>query len=418
MREEAFACDGTELPFVIRQPIFDRDKAVWGYEFIAKDSLSWAYNDGATLSSLVDTHLEAMTAMGSEVMENKKVFLNIDHEAFLHSATMSDGWENCVFGVCGGAATSTESSCFADALHEQGGCVAIDCTSNDGDFEKAGKFDILKVSLAGKSPAEIVGIRKKYKSLDCDLLATDITSWETYEGTRALGFKYFQGPFFSLPQIKGDAQLSSSSVAKLQLFKELNNHACEMEQLAEIIATDVSLSYRILKYINSASFGMRNEVKSIQQAVSLLGLNELKHWTTLVVMADLDGTPKGEELAYLALQRGRFLSKLSACLPGFEYQSNTMFLLGLFSKLDALLGYPMDKALEDMPLDRDVKDALCGEVNMLRDWLLMLDAVEVGDWDNANIILSRFGASFADVAIQYMKASTWAAKQLPEMKNS
>jgi len=94
-----------------------------------------------------------------------------------------------------------------------------------------------------------------------------------------------------------------------------------------------------------------------------------------------------------------------------------MFMLGLFSKLDALLSYPMDKALADIPLDDEIKAGLCGTLNEYRDWLQMLEAVEAGDWGLANEILSNYDACFTQVATDYMKAATWAAKQLPEMKN-
>jgi EAL and modified HD-GYP domain-containing signal transduction protein len=213
-----------------------------------------------------------------------------------------------------------------------------------------------------------------------------------------------------------DEGLAVSSTAKLQLLRELANPDCEMDELAMIIASDISLSYRMLKYINSASFGLRNKIKSIQQAVSLLGLKEIRHWATVVVMTDLDSSPKGEELAYMALQRGRFLSKLAGTIAGFRHSPNTMFMLGLFSLLDSLLSYPMDKALEDIPLADEIKDALCGTLNEFRDWLLMVEAVELGRWAIANEILVKYGACFTQAATQYMKAATWAASQIPNMR--
>jgi EAL and modified HD-GYP domain-containing signal transduction protein len=216
-------------------------------------------------------------------------------------------------------------------------------------------------------------------------------------------------------QAGDDVGLAATATAKLQLLRELANPDCEMDELAAIIASDISLSYRMLRYINSASFGLRNKIKSIQQAVSLLGLNEIRHWATVVAMTDLDSTPKGEELAYMALQRGRFLSKLAGTIKGFSHSSSTMFMLGLFSLLDALLSYPMDKALDNVPLDDEIKAALCGTLNEFRDWLLMVEAVELGNWAIANEILGRYGACFTQAATQYMKASAWASSQLHNM---
>lgn len=403
---------------VVRQPIFDRDKSIWGYEFVTNEAPALPGNgDDSPLSNLVSSYKDNLAALGSELSDDKKLVLSLDNEAYLNASGLSEEMAGCAFGVSGDAACSELCKDFAETLREKGCTVVLDSETEPSVFEGlVDRCDVIKVSLEGKTPPEIVKIRSKFKSFSGKLLATDICSWEAFEGTRALGFKYFQGPFFAVPKIDKDADLPASSIAKLQLLRELSNPECDMEDLASIIAGDVSLSYRILKYINSASFGLKNKIKSIQQAVSLLGLKELKHWSTVVVMTDLDSTPKGEELAYMALQRGRFLSKLAESIKGFKHSPNTMFMLGLFSKLDALLSYPMDKALEDIPLEEDIKDGLCGTLNEFRDWLRVLEAIEIGNWGIANQILGRYGACFTQAATQYMKASSWAAKQLPDMK--
>lgn len=407
-------CESDEEPLlVVRQPIFDRNKDIWGYELRPG---STTRSDGApvTLADVLAAYRSTLDQGGESLARDKKLLLNVASEACL-DAPCPDEADRCVFGLCAQVAASPRCSGFADSLRQRGGVVAVDtdqpcCPSL---LEKA---DIIKVCLADKTPPEIVRLRAEYKQFSGQLLATGVASWEAYEGTRALGFTYFQGPFFGVAQTREDTVLAASSTAKLQLLRELANPDCEMDELGAIIASDITLSYRMLKYINSASFGLRNKIKSIQQAVSLLGLKEIRHWTTVVVMTDLDSTPKGEELAYMALQRGRFLSKLAGTIKDFPHSSSTMFMLGLFSLLDALLAYPMDKALESIPLDDAIKGALCGTLNEFRDWLLMAEAVELGNWTIANDILGRYGACFTQAATQYMKASAWAASQIPHMR--
>lgn len=401
----------SDASVIVRQPIFDRNRCVWGYVLLSSGERESAPSN---LHDLISAHVETLASVGAELVKGKKLFLNVDRDDFMSANSLPENLDNCVFGVCDCGCSTSQYCCFADSLHEQGGCIAVDCGMGTEAVEKA---DIVKISLSGKNPTDIVQLRKEFKDVDCSLLATDITNWEAFEGTRALGFKYFQGSFFSIPEVRQDADMASVSIAKLQLLRELNNPACEVDELAKIISTDVTLSYRILRYINSAAFGLKNHIKSIQQAVSLLGLDELKNWATVVVMSALDPSPKGEELAYMALQRARFLSSLADSLKGCQLGANTMFMLGLFSKLDALLSYPMDKALADIPLDDDIKAGLCGALNEYRDWLQMLEAVETGNWARANVILSSYDACFTQVATNYMKAATWAAKQLPEMKN-
>jgi EAL and modified HD-GYP domain-containing signal transduction protein len=404
-------CESLDEPLlVVRQPIFDRDKGVWGYELLAEPSAGGQ-------ASLAET-LAAYRAMNAgEMLGGKaKILLNVTSESSLDDTSSLAEAADCVFSLCSQAAASPKCPGITDSLHACGGIVALDSGMDHPCMPSLlEKADIIKVSLAGKTPPEIVRLRAEYKRFGGELLATDIASWEAFEGTRALGFKYFQGPFFGVAQVS-DEGLAVSSTAKLQLLRELANPDCEMDELAMIIASDISLSYRMLKYINSASFGLRNKIKSIQQAVSLLGLKEIRHWATVVVMTDLDSSPKGEELAYMALQRGRFLSKLAGTIAGFRHSPNTMFMLGLFSLLDSLLSYPMDKALEDIPLADEIKDALCGTLNEFRDWLLMVEAVELGRWAIANEILVKYGACFTQAATQYMKAATWAASQIPNMR--
>ncbi|MBI9078393.1 MAG: HDOD domain-containing protein [Pseudodesulfovibrio sp.] len=407
-----------EQALIVRQPIFDRDKMVWGYELLTNSiPLLSDGTEATSLSGLILAYQENLSGLGDELSTDKKILLPLTEKSLLSSEELPNGWENCVFGVCQQAASSPECPKFVDFMKHFGGMMSLDASVDPLMFnEFVDHTDIIKVSLAGKTPPEIVQIRRKYKDFKGELLATDISSWEAYEGTRALGFKYFQGPFFAIAQIQEDKDLSASSIAKLQLLRELGNPDCEMDELASIIAADVSLSYRIFKYINSASFGLKNKIKSIQQAVALLGLKEVRHWATVVVMSDLDSTPKGEELSYMALQRGRFLSKLTGTINGFPHSANTMFMLGLFSQLDALLSFPMKKALEGIPMDDAMKDGLCGTLNEFRDWLRLLEAVEVGNWGIANDILGKYGACLTQAANQYMKAAGWAAKQLPDMK--
>ncbi|MEF2232039.1 MAG: HDOD domain-containing protein [Pseudodesulfovibrio sp.] len=372
--------------------------------------------EAGTLPDLVRFYRDFITRMPTP-FGDKKLLVSLPGSIRLQGANLPAGWEQCAFSLRPDIVDHSECLGFTGAVRAKGGIVVVDESLSASSIDLMGLGNIIRVSLAGKTPPEIINIRKKFKELDCEFLAVDVNSWEAFEGTRALGFSYFQGPFFAIPQMRDDMSLPASSVAKLQLLRELGNPDCEMEELAAIIASDVSLSYRILKYMNSAAMGMRNKIKSIQQAVSLLGLNDVRHWAMVVAMTDMDSSPKGEELAYISLQRGRFLSKLAESMKTIGHSSNTMFMLGLFSKLDAMLSCPMTKAMEDIPLDDALRDALCGTLNEFRDWLLLLDAVEIGNWTIANDILGRYGACLTSAATQYMKAASWAARLLPEIKH-
>ncbi|MDD3310893.1 HDOD domain-containing protein [Pseudodesulfovibrio sp.] len=406
----------SEQTMIVRLPIFTRSKDVWGYEFLLSDPGAASGEEAPTLSGLVRFYQDHVARMPSPLAE-KKLLLTLPDSVDLTADFRDEDGPMCAFFLNVDRAAHPDSVALAEKLHQKGGALVVEESLEPCVRERLDHGCIIRVSLADKTPPEIVNIRKKFKGTNSEFLAVDVDSWEAFEGTRALGFSYFQGPFFSVPQVREGVNLPASAVAKLQLLRELGNPDCEMDDLASIIATDVSLSYRILRYMNSAALGMRNKVRSIGQAVSLLGLNEVRHWALVVVMTDIDSTPRGEELSYLALQRGRFLSQLAESMESVAHPPETMFLLGLFSKLDALLDCPMDRALEDIPLDDGIKEALCGTLNDFRDWLLLLDAVEIGNWEVANDILGRYGACLTSAATHYMRAASWAARLLPELSH-
>lgn len=403
---------------MVRQPIFTREKLVWGYEIVTSSAPSMAESSQATcLAEFASWFRDTLSLMVGGLAPDQKIVVNVTKDN-INCTGQSTDWSDFIFNLCPDAVCASESDEFVSKVREGGGSIALDGDAPEDALNAlVDKSDFIKVSLVDKTPPEVVAMRKRFRDYSGHFLVGGVDSWQAYEGTRALGFDFFQGSFFALPEIQKDRKLSAGAMAKMQLIQELGNPDCKINELANIISSDVSLSYRILKYINSASFGLKNEITSIQQALSLLGLKEVKHWAMVVVMSDLDTTPKGEELAFLALQRARFLSQLVQHDQRKIYSSDSMFILGLFSKLDALLSFPMEEALEDVPIDLSLKDALCGIPNDYRDWLLLLDSVEVGNWGIANSLLEKFGIGFQVAATEYLKSSSWAAMQLPDIKN-
>ncbi|NDV20507.1 HDOD domain-containing protein [Pseudodesulfovibrio sp. JC047] len=403
---------------IVKQPIFDRNKSVWGYRFL----VNHVQEDGNIAGERSD--LELVTEQLASIFAYREsgateIFfvLSVKDETPLEQTAFPLNLANCVLSMSGEAVNLRQCSHLADLVRERGGLLAAEADDPSDVLEVVLKqCDVVKVSMAGKNPAEIVTLCQKFKGCSGKLMAANVENWETYEGARALGFQYFQGSFFGMPEVKAAKVLQSTSVAKLQLLKALNSPDCGMDELASIIASDISLSYRILRYINSASFGFQTQIKSIQQAVTLLGLKELKHWCTVVVMTDIDSTPKGEEVAYTALLRARFLSRFAELSTTVTPSPDSMFMLGLFSKLDALLSFPMEQALENVSLDTNLMDGLCGVPNEYNTLTRMMESIEAGDCSEASKVLKQYAVNCVEMAAEYMKAATWTSQQLSEMQ--
>lgn len=389
-----------------RTPIFDRDKNVWAYELNLHNTAQEADTQDEARQILEDFE--------TQLAPDKKVMLHFNGNAL---PIDPDSWTLSPRHILSlSPQTASQHDNLQASAHEAGALVAVDFEKIDKSPENVwDTSDLLKISIRGKSPREVMSIRKQTSKFDGKIIAADIDSWEAFEGTRALGFDYFQGPFFTKPFFRPGEPVSTAAVAKLQILRELNMPECDMTRLSEAIASDVALSYRLLTYINSAAFCLANKIKSIQQAVTLLGLREIKKWAMVVLMSGMDDSERGGELAYMALQRARFLESMAA-LDSVKETAGTMFMLGLFSKLDALLAHPMAQVLENLPIDDQVKAALCGEDVPLKSWLDMLEAIEHDDWDTANKVLLSHGACLPHAAANYLKSCSWANRQCSLMR--
>jgi EAL and modified HD-GYP domain-containing signal transduction protein len=186
------------------------------------------------------------------------------------------------------------------------------------------------------------------------LVAKRVETHEELDFCRSLGFDYYQGQFLCQPKLVTKRTVPTNRIAKLALLAELNSADADFDSLERLIARDVGLSYRFLRYINSAFFSLPHKVGSIRQALVLLGIAAVRKWATLLAMADLDDKPN--ELIVTALVRGKMCELAAASRPTREREE--YFTVGMFSVVDALLDSPMDVVLSSLPLQDEIKDAL------------------------------------------------------------
>lgn len=408
----AAVCEGL---FVIRKPIFDREQGVWGHELDAGAS---ATDMVATTTAITEcmAHDGLDMTLGTEVAE-QKILVTLTPQMLFEKAFLQMPRDRTVYvlneDVPADPKTTERVQVFKDLGYSFGITVGGRNQVPQVYVELA---DLVRVRLTGLQPKEVLALVRKVKPLGKTMIASGVDEWQVYEGTRALGFAFFQGSFFSTPKVEPGKKLAENSLTRVLLLQELMQPGCDLGKLAELISQDTILSYRLLKFINSASFALVKQVESIPQAVALLGLNQLKQWASFMVMAGLDNSRKGEELSYSGLQRARFMQQCSLLIPAVPASSDAMFMVGLFSRLDAQLGLPMREVLANMPIDKRIAAALCGEKNPVREWLDMTDAVDCGDWPLAQAVLATIGLNPRAAAVEYLRASSWAGKHCLEQK--
>lgn len=400
--------------FVARQPVFSSDEELWGYELLFRHSdlaASAQVDDQVVATAKVIADGFSIATTG--VDQNKKFLINFPPELLLQQTALSLPKETCIIEILETVSPEPQIVSACRQMKQEGYILALDDFIGEPGFEPFLEIaDIVKVDVFGLKPPEIIKISQQLGRYKCKLLAEKIEDRETYRLTRSLGYSYFQGYYFSKPETMQGRKISTENISKMQLMQELADEDFEVKKLAGIIANDISLSYRLLKHINSSFFALPQKIRSIGQAITLLGSESLRQWLAVVLLSDLDHHQHAHELVFTAVSRGRFLELVATNLSRLPYKKETMFIIGLFSNLDSLLGLDMREIMGEMPLEAEIKEALCGTKNKTYEWLALTIAIDNGHWQTVAEIFSRHRLDSRKISTLHIQAKIWAARIL------
>jgi len=292
-------------------------------------------------------------------------------------------------------------------LKQKGYLVALDDFGDTPDWDPLVAIaDFIKVDFRRASQPQRHSLAARYAGRGIRMIAEKVETPEEFTEALKTGYSLFQGYFFCRPEILLHRPIPSAKLAYLQLLQEVTKPEFDMEAIASKIKIEASLTYRLLRYLNSAIFGFRTEVRSIAHALNLLGEQELRKWIAVVSVGALaDGKP--HELMKVPLVRGRFC-ELIAPDAGFADQASDLFLLGLLSVMDAILDQPMNEILEDLPVRKEIKEALLGQPVPYRDLLDLAIALERGDWKTINHLASVLKLKDERISQPYLSAIEWS----------
>jgi EAL and modified HD-GYP domain-containing signal transduction protein len=281
--------------------------------------------------------------------------------------------------------------------------------------------DIVKVDVlcSGKD-----GIRRLANALDKHkviLLAEKVEDLETMRLCRDLHFSLFQGFFFGNAEIVKGKKLSPAMATKFRLLSLSANEESKLTNIAEAVMADIALAYKLLRYINAVHFGLNTKVKSIKQAIILLGRWKFHQWLCITTLVELNTAPLARELAYTSALRGKFLEVIARRHDELQARRNKtlmspqqsmgtpLFLLGLFSLLENILGVPLEQVQNALPMEEEMLEALVKGTGPYAPWLELIKAYECGAWDKVDILSAHLGQSAAILKASYTEASLWAA---------
>lgn len=396
--------------FVARQPIFTTEREIWGYELLFRHSgtastAQVADQDIATAQVIADGYALAQ----SQISSDKRMLINFPRNLILSGTAFTLPPKQCIPEILEHVEPTQDILDAVSHLKSAGYTIALDDYVGQPGYEQLMPLtDIIKVEVLGMAPLKLKNLVTKLKQFNVTLLAEKVEDHAMFELCAMLGFSLFQGYYFSKPEIVPGKKVSSAQLVKAELLGLINKDF-ESQQLSEVISRDVSLTFRLLKYLNSTSFGLRQQVSSVTQAITLLGQIPIRRWLTVVLVADMNPSPAAQEITFLSVLRGRFLEILSdtASTP-FRAHKDSMFLIGLLSRLDVLMSMPMEMLMKQIPLAPDIRDAFLGKMNVVREWLNCLEALEEGRFDDAQAMLDTYGIDGETAATLRLESTAWA----------
>lgn len=364
---------------VVRQPVFDKDQNVFGYKILCfserPDTLESLDHTNTSLSEIENAFL----VIGfNRITGGKRAFVDLTNSLLAGETQIALPNELTVAEISyrDEAKSMLLQSCRK--LKEAGYALAADADilKHEDALPLMDLVDIFKSQVREDDPWPSA-LRERLSARGKKFLAEGVNSREEFHLALGSGCDYFQGYFFSEPVIITGKDIPGYELTQLRILNEVNQPDVDYAALEKAIKQDVSVSYKLLKFINSAYFGLRREVSSIKQALALLGEREIRRWASLVVMTGL-GKNKPAELVVASLIRANFCEYLAARI-GLKDKASEIFLMGLFSMLDTFIGRPIEEIVAEMPLAEDIKSALSGKRNKCRRLLDLVVSYERGD---------------------------------------
>ena len=390
--------------FVARQPIFRKTKKVFGYELLfrsGQENFADPSIDGDIATSNVVTNSFLVIGL-DKLTDGKKAFINFTDEMLCNSYPALFPKDAVVVEVLEDAVVTPELTRACSSLVRQGYILALD------DFIYKPEFDpllelagIVKFDIRAMSMAELARDVERVSPFGVRLLAEKVETPEEFEATKKMGFNLFQGYFFCKPEIVGGRDIPASKVQYLQLLRLVQDENYDFKKISDLISHNVALSFKLLKYVNSAYIGLRNKVQSLQTAVALIGELNIRKWLSLILLSHMS-EDKPQELVKLSIERASFCGRIGESLPEKRFESSLFFTVGMFSLLDVILGQEMAVILKDLNLVDEIQDCLLGRSRgQLARTLALVKAYERGNWNDVSRLSSALGVSMADLPGHY-----------------
>jgi EAL and modified HD-GYP domain-containing signal transduction protein len=399
---------------VARQPILDRAKNLFAYELLLRDSLDNIFpkniNEDVATAKIIEG-LEFNLGLES-LTQGSIAFINFTHDSIINGYPLLLDKDKIVVEILETAKPGKKLLAACIDLKDKGYSIALDDYEHDSTWKHFFPYvDIIKLDYSLTSEQqfqEIITALKPFPHIK--LLAEKIETYAEFQHAIIIGCEYYQGYFFSRPEMIKTVAFNPSQIAIVNLWSEINKAELDFKKITSIFEDDINLSFKLLRYVQSPIFKRDAAIQSIKQAILVLGIEELKRFISLLFTVQFSmGKPKA--LTVMALSRGRFCELMvNATLPINSQPS--AFLIGLLSLIDAMVDGDIQELMDKLPLHQDMKDAIINRKGESANFLKLCELFEKADWENVELFCQQINVDPEQSCGLFKDALIWAEKRV------
>lgn len=375
--------------YIARQPVFDRDLDIFGYELLYRDGPNNTFPNNTTIGITERIFVEQHLAHQGIILEGKVGFVNFDYDDLINKLPLEFPKEQYIIEVLETCSPDKELMTTLLDLKMTGYRIALDdfCV-NDSRWNSFIKIaDIIKFDIQKTPLKDIRNLIDKLRNKNISVLAEKVENYSEYEEAKNLGFDYFQGYFFSKPQLIKRNKLDETFKANMELLQEVSKYEYSLMEVERIISSCPALTIRLLNYVNS-QISIRSKICSLNQAINYLGKDRVKRFSSHLIIS-MCPPSKPKSLFINALYRANLLQDL-ANTPSFSEILDKAYITGMISLIDALLDVDMAQFLSALNLNDEIGSAILFKDGKLGRLLLLTESLEKGDWDEVDKFQSEY----------------------------
>jgi len=397
-----------DVVFVARQPIYTREAQLFAYQLLyGRDVVERALstkNGNASGEPFLNAFL-GLSSMESLVGENV-AFVSVARKFILQDYCATLAKEKAVLEISPGTEIDENVLCSLKTLRDAGYKLALDSFAYSiADLPLLEIANYASLDFARLTPDEIFGQISLIAQSKAKAIARNIESHEGFEIAKRLGFEYFAGPCFNKPAVSTPVRVPINRLSTLQLALKLQNPELTAEEVEKFVSQDLAISYKLLRFVNSAALSLARNIESIKHAIQMVGTTRIRGWASLLLLSKLEDKPA--ELMVTALVRAK-MSEGIAVAMGFS-NPDSYYMVGLFSVVDALLNVTLPEAIQLLPFSKQVREALLNHEGQMGSVLKCVLNYERGDWEG--VILSNLDP--VTIRQSYLDAIS-AAQKMPK----